>query len=366
MGIEGLTGKRPRVPVGGVLKKGEEKAGPNKFGADLGEAFRFEGKGNPAHKRAIEAAFLQYFGTHPTSLQVWFVHPRASDNFEAWREAYGSGNWLKNRCDGRSRCHYWNGKHYSQDPLPCQHDRAAGKCPLECDDIGRLSVWIPELFRHGFYHSITVQTGSLNDIADLDEQLAYYDSLADDIRGVTFTLRRKPEEHYRPGFDKQGNRTEARGKAVSWFIELAPPVGWLEERLIAIAMEREPTPPQEKAEALGAFGKPPAVGYEESEIEKRAGRLCELADLPWFNFRVLVRKNLKKTPAELTEIEYLKARSLVLINRIEIDYGYSQDQIILLLRDFLASNSFTDDGDLFSAWRGYVQNYSTGRRLGAS
>lgn len=359
--LYGLTDGRGRLPPGGVLKKGDEK-GAKTPGSDRKEAFRFEGKGNPAHIKRIKQTFQQYFGSHPTSLRVQLVYPKASDNFEAWAESYGSGNWLKIRCNRKEQVHYWTGQCYSDEPKPCQYDRATGKCKLGCDEVGRLTVWIPELYRAGFYQPITVQTHSLNDIKDLDEQLKYYDTLTDDIRGVTFTLQRKPEEHFRPGFDKQGNRTDARGKMTSWLIELVPPVHWLEQQLTLIALERE-LPEAASEVTPTALGKPPAVGYEENEAEVRAGELCQITGCPWKNLQALARAEFKKRVRELGEDEYRKLRSLVFLQWAEMDYGLSRTELIETLREFLGSAGKTDDAQLFSEWKIRVQRLAAERRL---
>lgn len=113
-----MTDQAPALKSSGILKKGEPKKG-NGPGRDLAGTFRFEGKGNDYQKRHIEEAFKRHY-PDPTKIRAWLVYPQASSNFDAWMELWGSGNWLKVRCNQEQIVRWYDGACYQEGPKPCK------------------------------------------------------------------------------------------------------------------------------------------------------------------------------------------------------------------------------------------------------
>jgi hypothetical protein len=120
--------------------------------------------------------------------------------------------------------------------------------------------------------------------------------------------KRKQEEHFRPGFDKQGNRTDARGKMISWFVELT----------------------------------------KRTKLKSKPGSFARLLSAPWKNLQALSRSEFTTSVRELTEEQYRKLRWLVFLQWSEMDYGFSCATLISVLREFLGTIGKIDDKTMFS------------------
>lgn len=210
MPIKGLTDNViPRFPRLGKLRKGGEKKPNGGYGADL-DHFRFTSE-NPA----IVQAFSDAYGDNPVSLHVYLPYPQVDMNFATWKEAWTAGG-LMHRCDGET-CQIWRttqGK-YSQEPKPC---------PGGCDEVGRLTVILPELIKAGFVGYVTLETHSLHDMMNMTATLlAVAQERVNDprgLQGIEFVLRRKKEKISTPG---DGGKRVTREK---WLVSLEPVASW--------------------------------------------------------------------------------------------------------------------------------------------
>lgn len=215
MPIKGLTDNVvPRFPRLGKLRKGGEKNAKGQYGPDL-DYFRFTSD-NPV----IVDAFHEAYGEKPVALHVYLPYPQVEMNFSTWKEQWAAGG-LVHRCDGET-CQIWRTPQgtYSQQPKPC---------PGGCDEVGRLTVILPELIRAGFVGYVTLETHSLHDLMNMTATLLV---VAQDrvnnprgLQGIEFVLRRKKERISTP--DGKGNRV-SRDK---WLVSLEPVASWAQTAL---------------------------------------------------------------------------------------------------------------------------------------
>jgi hypothetical protein len=238
MGIKGLTDRAPEFPRIGELRKGDVKREANRPGADLNQFFRFTSTDPEVLKR-----FVDTFGTQPASLIVYLPHQHADEVFTAWKEEWSQGG-LVHRCNGEL-CAVWrgsDGKYYTE-PRPC---------PGGCKETGRLKVVIPDIGRLAY---ITVLTTSKNDIMHLSSQLAAYESLRGDLRGIPFRLCRLKAKISTPGANGQRARRE------KWLISIEPSSQWVDLQIEATRLAALPRLPQTQTLAL------PAPEYDDAEWE---------------------------------------------------------------------------------------------------
>lgn len=209
--IKGLTDQvAPRFPRLGKLKKGGVKPEQgNKPGPDL-DHFRFDGEPE------IAAAFTAAYGREPRALSVYLPFERPDDCFQAWKEKWAAGG-LVHRCDGQTM-QIWrtaDGK-YSRQPKPCDGG---------CDEVARLEVILPELFRAGHVGYVTLETHGLNDMLGIQATLNAAYTARRDLRGIEFVLRRVEREISTPGQNGQ------RVRRTKWIVELAPAPRWAQVQL---------------------------------------------------------------------------------------------------------------------------------------
>jgi len=221
MAIKGLTDNvLPRFPQLGRLRKGgakQTKNGKEIYGKDL-TYFRFT-----SERPEIVKAFHDAYGEQPAALHVYLPYARLADNFEAWKELWVKGG-MRHRCDGET-CVDWlgpDGKYY-HDPIPC---------PGGCDEVGRLTVILPELMRAGYVGYVTLQTGSINDIQSITASLLAVAEARQDnplgLRGIEFILRRHPEMVSTPGW---GDDKASRQRVEKWLVSIEPTTSWVEMQL---------------------------------------------------------------------------------------------------------------------------------------
>ena len=210
--IKGLTDNViPRFPRLGKLRKGGEKNAQGGYGPDL-DHFRFTSD-NPA----IVAAFHEAYGNTPASLNVYLPYPTVDENFATWKELWGAGG-LVHRCDGKTM-QVWRTPQgtFSQEPKPCTGG---------CDEVGRLTVIVPELWKAGYIGYVTVETHSLHDMMNITAILLAVKKDRDfqgnprGLEGIEFVLRRRKEKISTPG--KEGQRV-SRDK---WLVSLEPVASW--------------------------------------------------------------------------------------------------------------------------------------------
>lgn len=215
MPIKGLTDNvTPRFPRLGKLRKGGEKNAKGQYGPDL-DYFRFTSD-NPA----IVQAFQDAYGEKPVALHVYLPYPGVDTNFATWKEQWAAGG-LVHRCDGET-CQIWrtSAGTYSQQPKPC---------PGGCDEVGRLTVILPELITAGFVGYVTLETHSLHDLMNITATLEAVRQSAQDrpngLQGIEFVLRRKKERISTP--DGKGGRASRE----KWLVSIEPVPSWAQTYL---------------------------------------------------------------------------------------------------------------------------------------
>ena len=213
MAIKGLTDNvAPAFPRLGKLRKGDTKLDKG-YGKDLTH-FRFT-----SDRPEIEEAFTAAYGERAALLHVYLPYADIERNFSTWKEAWAAGG-LQHRCDGET-CTIWLGPDgkYHQEPKPC---------PGKCDEVGRLSVILPELWKAGFVGYVTMETHSVNDLMSIQATLlATLESRGDNplgLRGIEFVLRRAPEKISVPGF---GANAGKRQHVEKWLVKLEPAQDWV-------------------------------------------------------------------------------------------------------------------------------------------
>ena len=205
MAILGLTDQTAKLPIIGVLRKGDIKTSKNKPGKDL-EYFRFTSDDTEA-----VSDFFDSYGLKPTRINVFLPHDHALENMDSWKEDWVAGG-LVHRCDGEfTVLNRTQEGRYSTRPVAC---------PGNCKPVGRLSVIVQEL---GRLATVTSLTTSIHDIINLTSQLKTYENLLGSLRGVPFVLTRSEKEISTPEMVKKGNdyvRTGKRLRRKKWLLSI--------------------------------------------------------------------------------------------------------------------------------------------------
>jgi hypothetical protein len=209
MPIIGLTNQQAQFPEIGQLRKGAEKP-TNGIGQDL-TYFRFT-----SDIPEVQAAFEAVYDGEPRMVNVLLPFQMPDENWEAWQEEYTAGG-LVHRCDGET-CVLWltEDGSYSREPKPC---------PGGCKPVGRLKVVIPELRQLAY---VTVLTGSIHDIRNLDSQLRALFSLRQDLRGIPLQLRRRPKKISTPS-----GTSGKRARREKWLLSIEAAPQWVHLQLQA-------------------------------------------------------------------------------------------------------------------------------------
>lgn len=220
------TNRQAQFPCIGKLRKGGAKRqnaqGKEIMGVDLGH-FRFVSDDAEATK-----AFAAYYGDEPRAINVFMPFATAAENFAAWLEEYRAGGMVR-RCDGEQQ-------HFHRDadgrgnttPKPCE--RVCGRT-CGCDEVGRLSIIVPELGRLAW---VMVETHSVYDIIQLTENLQAAEAMRGDLRGIPFILSRREREISTP--DGKGGR--ARRTKSLLFVE--PDPQWVRLQLESVRLAALP------------------------------------------------------------------------------------------------------------------------------
>lgn len=217
MPIVGLTTNGAAFPRIGELRKGGEKTDPKRPGPDL-TYFRFT-----SQNTAVAQKFTAVYGNQPQGINIFLPYATTDENFEAWQEEWGAGS-LKHRCDGEHVVMIQRNGEYVQ-PAP-----GTVKCPGNCKQVGRLKVIIPELGRLAYVVALTT---SIWDITEVHGNLAAYEALRGDLRGIPFVLSRVPRMISTPTKDGR-----VRREKWLWHIEAAPE--WVQAQLSV--MQRQALP----------------------------------------------------------------------------------------------------------------------------
>lgn len=205
-----------RFPKLGSLRKGAPKPerGP---GRDL-NYFRFD----PIDEQTGRE-FTEIYGDEPRSINVFLPYATTDENFQCWQEEY-SASELKHRCDGEVV--------YERDPRTGQLTKTDTPCPGGCQEVGRLTVIIPELKRFAY---VTVLTGSAHDLAELLSNLQAIEMLQRDLRGIPMVLRRVKRMISTPD-----DRTGKRARREKWLLNIEVAPQWA--RSMLTSMERHAMP----------------------------------------------------------------------------------------------------------------------------
>lgn len=215
MPIAKYQNKEASFPKLGTLRKGAPKPerGP---GRDL-NYFRFD----PIDAQTGKD-FADHYGDEPRSINVFLPYATTDENFQCWQEEY-SASELKHRCDGEFV--------YERDKRTGQLVKTDRPCPGNCQEVGRLTVIIPELKRFAY---VTVLTGSAHDLAELLSNLQAIEMLQRDLRGIPMVLRRVKRMISTPMQDGKKRRVE------KWLLNIEVAPQWA--RSMLTSMERHAMP----------------------------------------------------------------------------------------------------------------------------
>lgn len=243
MPIKGITDSvQAAFPRIGRLRKGGPKRvkdGKEYMGADL-TYFRFV-----SDRPEVQAAFTAAYGDKPALINCYLPHAGIEDNFSTWKERWAAGG-LVHRCDGETMV-LWlgeDGRHY-RTPKPCDGG---------CDEVGRLSLWIPELMRAGYIGYVTLETHGINDLLSIQASLqAGLETRGNnDLRGIEWRLYRIAETISTP---LGPNAPGKRARREKWLVKLEPAPQW-----VALQIEAA------RAGAYRALPAPRVVDAETGEI----------------------------------------------------------------------------------------------------
>lgn len=224
--IHGLTLDAPRYPRLGKLRKGGEKIMRKRndgteyetVGRDLGELLRFA-----SDDPATEAGWAETFGEMTVQeLTVLLPYSTVDECWQAWREDYGASA-LKVRCDGRQHVLWLDPRtgDYNDTPVPCPGETCQAK------EVGRLELLVVGFPRLG---TVTLETHSLNDIANLDACLRLLALKSGDLTHVPLRLCRVQRNISRPKL-VNGKRTGDRVRSPEWLLHIEPSPAWVQQQL---------------------------------------------------------------------------------------------------------------------------------------
>ena len=313
--IVGLTDREsitPRFPRLGKLKKGGPKTKDGGRGKDL-EYFRFV-----AEKPEVQAVFDKRFGPKPVSLNVYLPYDEVEDAFATWKEKWVAGGMV-HRCDGVTMT-VWLGADgkYHTDPKPCpycglQQTEAQKKADPPCDEMGRLSVVIPELWEAGYVGYVTLETGGKHDLMSINECLTVAQEARGTLKGIRFVLSRELEEVSTPG---EGGK---RMRRKMWMVKIAPAADWV---LLQLQASRQ-------AAMLGPGQAPLGLPAPSAQVQAEAQAKAETG--PWQTipeYQDRFREQIKSLG--LTNSEALSALSVSKVGDYEGDF----EDAVAALQDY--------------------------------
>ncbi|MDP2662225.1 MAG: hypothetical protein Q8R28_15980 [Dehalococcoidia bacterium] len=262
MPIKGLTDNvQAAFPRIGKLRKGspaerDEQGNVKRMGKDL-DHFRFT-----SERPEVAGAFAEAYGDSPALVNVYLPYADAERNFSSWKERWSAGG-LVHRCDGETMT-LWlgsDGKH-RKDPKACDGG---------CDEVGRLSLIIPELVRAGYVGYVTLETHGINDLLSIQASLlAAAEARVGEphgLRGIQWTLRRVKEKISTP---MPGGKRARRDK---WLVKLEPTSNWVQLQLDAARNRAMKALPAPKADAERMASENQVT--EEDDIDRETGEFLE-------------------------------------------------------------------------------------------
>ncbi len=220
MPIRGLTDTvRPAFRTIGKLRKGGEAKRTTdgkmiKMGDDL-SYFRFT-----SDQPEVIEAFADAYGRTPALVRAYLPYPLVDDNFSCWKEAWSQGG-LVHRCDGQTMTIWLDDKG--------KYQRTPKSCDGGCDEVGRLTLIIPELLRAGYVGYVCLETHGLNDLLSIQACLlaAFASRMGNPLglRGIEWNVRRVKEKISTP----MGNGKRARRD--KWLVKIEPAADWVQLQL---------------------------------------------------------------------------------------------------------------------------------------
>jgi hypothetical protein len=220
--IKGLTDRvEAAFPRIGKLRKGAA-APRNQAGQVVGvgkdqEFFRFT-----SERPEVIAAFEEAYGAQPALVSVYLPYADVERNFACWKEKWTAGG-LVHRCDGETMTVWLD--------TAGKYQRTPRHCDGGCDEVGRLTVIIPELVRAGFVGYVVLETHGINDVLSIQASLmAAWETRAGNplgLRGIQWALRRVKEKISTP----MPNGKRARRD--KWLVKLEPAADWVQLQLQA-------------------------------------------------------------------------------------------------------------------------------------
>ncbi len=218
--IRGLTDTvRPAFRTIGKLRKGGEAKRTTdgkmiKMGDDL-SYFRFT-----SDQPEVIEAFADAYGRTPALVRAYLPYPLVDDNFSCWKEAWSQGG-LVHRCDGQTMTIWLDDKG--------KYQRTPKSCDGGCDEVGRLTLIIPELLRAGYVGYVCLETHGLNDLLSIQACLlaAFASRMGNPLglRGIEWNVRRVKEKISTP----MGNGKRARRD--KWLVKIEPAADWVQLQL---------------------------------------------------------------------------------------------------------------------------------------
>lgn len=232
MGIHGITGELARYPRLGKLRKGGPKRSHTRadgkeieiVGVDLGEMLRFTSEDPDLEREWVEA----FGGLEVDELTVLLPYATVAECWQAWREEYGASA-LKVRCDGKQHILWLDPTtgDYSDTPKPCPGASCQAK------ETGRLDLLVLGFPRLG---TVTIETHSLNDIANIDGCLRLLAMQSGDLTQIPLRLCRVKRNISKPVI-KDRKRTGERVRSPEWLLHIEPSPAWVRQRLEARRQE---------------------------------------------------------------------------------------------------------------------------------
>jgi len=234
MPIAGLTDRasvRPRFTDLGKIRKGtKDKQGDM---IDL-SYFRFIGA-----SPEIQAAFETVYGQEPQAIRILLPYRTMEENWDTSMEEWGESG-LIHRCNGVLMTQWLRlpEKTYERDSemlqqKPCPYasgEKKRTKKTPGCKRVGYLSVMIPELLEIGHFGYVTVETHSINDLANITASILQAEDAARGggsprlLQGIEFIMRRVEENI---GVRWQGQDGAYRKtRQPKWMIRLDPAQEW--------------------------------------------------------------------------------------------------------------------------------------------
>lgn len=247
MPIKGLTRREdvlPRFTRLGKVRKGmivPTSTGKTKP-VDL-DYLRFVGEG--PHARDLEAVWRNAYGDKPTMIFLYLPYASLEENWTTWQEEWTEKQGLIHRCDGEIMVQWLDptsltyARDYEQaQRKPCPYHAGTKQRTAQnpgCQEVGRLAMILPPFLEAGYAGYVTLEIGSVNDLANITASLldaegkARAAHRATGLQGIEFCLSRRPETIGVRFTGQDGRITKTT--AEKWMLHLDPSREWLQAQI---------------------------------------------------------------------------------------------------------------------------------------